>query len=391
MQDSLVSDHHAIIPTEQRVNMSALSADETKLFNLIAMRFLEVLSPSYKYKTTTATIDVEGKLFKTRLSTPVEQGYRNVSIALNIRSAAPLTDEGEAAFAILRLKEGDKVKVEKIKVRQQATTPPERYTEASLLSAMEHAGRFVEDKSLKGNLTNGLGTPATRAEIIEKLIQNNYISREGKYLVPSEKGRELVRLAPKVLSSPELTGEWEGRLEAISKGKEDPSLFIKDIKAMAVRLVDEVKNSSLVFSPTFKEAKECPWCHGPMMKVVDETGCVHHICQRLSCSYEEKEVKVRVEGPSSSQGTKSVTGPDGKVKVVLKKAGAKVPKAAYVTKTEVVKESKLSYKKERVDKKFSTSSRHSSSYSSSSDGGGGTFADFLKQAQERNERRGKRK
>lgn len=385
VQDALVSDHHAIIPTEQHVDMSALSSDEAKLFRLIAMRFLEVLSPSYLYKTTTAVIDVEGRKFKTRLTQSVRPGYRSVSIALNTRSAAPAVDDLESSVALLRLREGDKVKVEKIKVRQSATTPPERYTDATLLSAMEHAGRFVEDREIKSNLSNGLGTPATRAEIIEKLIQNNYVNRDGKYLVPTAKGREVVRLAPQVLASPVLTGEWEARLDAISKGRQEPDLFIRDIKKMAADLVEEVKNSHLVYSPKFTDAKECPYCHTPMMKVVDATGCVHYICQKLSCAYEEKEVRVKLEGTGQSARTKPVMTADGKIRITVKKSAVKLPKAVYETKTEVVHPSKLAYRKDRNEKKFTSSPRYSA-HSSDSDMGGGTFADFLKQAEERRSR-----
>lgn len=385
VQDELVSDHHAIIPTEQTVRPEDLSADESKLFNLIAMRFLEVLSPSYRYRTTTAVIDVDGRLFKTRLSVPVSQGYRSVSIALDIRSAAPSVDEGDDSFALLRMKAGDKVKIEKIRVRENSTSAPERYTEASLLSAMEHAGRFVEDRDLKGHLTNGLGTPATRADIIEKLIQNNYVERDGKYLVPTAKGREVVRLSPAVLSSPELTGKWEGRLDAISRGAEDSLLFIRDIKKMAADLVEEVKRSSLVYAPHFVNPKECPYCHGPMMKAVDAQGCVHHICQRLSCGYEEKEVKKKVASGASAQ-TRPVVGSDGKMRIVIKKSAVKVPKAVYETTTEVVRESKLAYRRSRDERRFDSRERHGSARSRDDDMSGGTFADFLRLSQERQKR-----
>lgn len=392
VQDELVSDHHAIIPTEQKVRLENLSEDEKKLFNLIAMRFLEVLSPSYRYRTTTAVIDVDGCRFKTRVSLPLTQGYRSVSIALSVRSAAPLVDEGENSVALLRMKEGDKVRIEKIKVRETTTTPPERYTEASLLSAMEHAGRFVDDKEVKGHLSNGLGTPATRADIIEKLIQNNYVERDGKYLVPTAKGREVVRLSPAVLSSPVLTGVWEGRLDAISKGKESPDIFIRDIKKMAGDLVEEVKSSSLVFSPRIKDAKECPYCHGPMMKALDRDGSVHYICQRLSCSYEEKEVRKRIGTTGASASTKPVTGADGKVRIVVKKGALKVPKAVYETSIEVVRESKLRYRQDRSEKRF-VQDRHSEKRSD--DFAGGTMADFFRLSQERaqrdRERKGKRK
>ncbi len=388
VQEALVTDHHAIIPTEQRVKVEELNASELKLWRLIAMRFLEVLSPPYKYRTTTAVIDVEGKLFKTRLTLPLEQGWRSVSVALNVRSAAILTDVDENSFALLRLKEGDEVELKGVKVRENATTPPERYTDATLLSAMEHAGRFVEDKELKSNLTNGLGTPATRADIIEKLIQNHYVEREGKYMVPTPKGREVVRLAPEVLSSPMLTGVWEGRLEDISKGRADSEAFIKDIKKMAVELVAEVKRSNLVFAPVFKDAKKCPYCGSDMMKALDATGAVHYICQRLSCSYEEKEVKVKIETGLSKEKKAPTFTSDGKVKVVIKKNAVRVPKAIYETKIEVVRESKKANRGVRTERKQNFDRSYESRKSEST---GGTFADFLRQSQERSERDKNRK
>lgn len=384
VQEALVTDHHAIIPTEQKVKTADLSPAESRLWHLIAMRFLEVLSPEYRYKTTTAVIDVDGKLFKTRLTIAIQQGWRSVSQALNERSAADIADAGENSFALLRLKEGDKVKLEGIKVRQSATTPPERYTDATLLSAMEHAGRFVDDKDVKSNLGNGLGTPATRADIIEKLVQNHYIERQGKYMVPTPKGREVVRLAPEVLSSPALTGVWEGRLDDISKGRADSALFIKDIKKMAADLVAEVKSSGKVFSPVFKDAKKCPYCGGEMMKAVDATGCTHYICQRLSCSYEEKEVKVRIDtGAAPAVKKAPVFTGDGKVKVTLKKSAVKIPKAVYETRIEVVHESKKlgAVKQRRPRNDFDRTYE-----ARSSEGGGGTFADFLKQSQQRAEK-----
>lgn len=391
VDDSMVSDHHAIIPTEQKVRMDALSSDESKLFSLIAMRFLEVLSPSYRYRTTSAVIDVDGRLFRTRVSMPLVQGYRSVSIALDTRSASPAVDEGENAFALLRMQEGEKVKVEKVRVRQSNTTPPERYTEATLLSAMEHAGRFVEDRTIKGNLTNGLGTPATRADIIEKLIQNNYVERDGRHLVPTARGREVVRLAPEVLSSPQLTGVWEGRLERIGKGLEKSEDFMRDIKRMASQLVDEIRASSLSYEPKFKDAKECPYCHGEMMKVVDGGGCVHYICQRLSCSYEEKEVRRRVDSPATTARTKPVTGADGKIRIVVRKGAVKMPKAVYETSVEVVRPSKLAYRRDRDERRFKESARPSQWHGRDDDMTGGTFADFLRQSQERQKRQDSRR
>jgi len=381
VQPSLVTDHHAIIPTEQKVKVGDLSDEERKLWQLIALRFLEVLSEPYEYKTTKAVIDVDGHEFRTSVTLPVKMGWRQASVASGIKSAAMTSSTSENSVAILRLKEGDKVTLKGVKTRQSFTTPPERYTDASLLYAMEHAGRFVDDSELKANLSSGIGTPATRAEIIEKLIQNRYVTRDGKYLVPTEKGREVVRLAPDVLSSPALTGEWEGRLERISKGEEDYEIFIKDIKRMASSLVTEVKNSTKKFSPRFKESKKCPYCGSEMMKALDSKGCVHWICQRLSCSYEEKEVKERI-ALKSAPASKQVRTPDGKIKIVIKKAPVKIPEA-YETHIEVVNESKRARRgnkpsQERFENFASRPTKDTLS--------GGTMADFFRISKERSER-----
>ena len=393
VDESKVSDHHAIIPTEEKVRLDKLSYDEKRLWELIALRFLETIGEDYVYSTTTADIDVDGDIFRTRLTLPLKKGYRSVAESSGLKSTVAVVDEGDDSFALRRLKEGDEVTLLSVRVRKSSTTPPERYTDATLLSAMEHAGRFVEDEELKSNLTSGLGTPATRADIIEKLVQNRYVERQGKYFVPTPKGREVVRLAPDVLKSPELTGKWEGRLEAISKGKEDPDVFIRDIKKMASSLVEEVKNSSLVFSPVFKDGKKCPYCQGEMMKAEDSDGSIHYICQRLSCQYEEKVYKVKVSTGEKKSSKSFVTTPDGKVKVVIKKnSQVKVPVSVYETKTEVVRESKKLYRSnERDSDKFRQRDRAERNFYSTGDSGGSTMADFFRLSKEREEERRNRK
>lgn len=382
VNDALVSDHHAIIPTETKVDLSKLSSDEEKLWRLIALRFLEVLGESYKYKSTNAKIEVNGNIFKTRLTVPVRKGYRSVSESAGLKSSAPALDEGDSAFALRMLKEGDEVELKGVKIRKSSTIPPERYTDATLLSAMENAGRFVDDKEIKGNLQNGLGTPATRADMIEKLVQNHYVERDGKYLVPTAKGREVVRLSPLVLQSAELTGIWEGRLEQISKGKEDPEIFIRDIKKMAGELVSEVEKSTLTFSPSFKDTKKCPYCGRDMMKSSESDGTVHYICQSLSCQYEEKIVRIKVD---TVPQVKRVTSTDGKAKIVIKKS-AVIPKAVYETKTVVVNQSKRNY---RRDTSGSEPMRKTSYNTFSSSGG--TMADFFLKSQKKAEERKNRK
>ena len=383
VNNSLVSDHHAIIPTEEKVRMDKLTPDEAKLWQLIALRFLEVIGEDYLYKTTVCTVDVDGRLFRTRLTLPSRKGYRSVAESAGIKSASNVTEDTENSFILTQMKEGDEVTLSSVKIRKNVTTPPERYTDATLLSAMEHAGRFVDDDKLKANLGNGLGTPATRADMIEKLVQNRYVEREGKYFVPTAKGREVVRLAPEILRSPELTGVWEGRLERIAKGKEDPELFIKDIKKMASDLVKEVERSDKVFAPVFKDSKKCPYCGSEMMKAVDPDGSTHYICQRLSCQYEEKEVRVKVD--TGSVSVKKISQiPGEKVKVVLnKKSSVRVPKSVYETKTVVVRESKKAFRRDRTidDQRRPQIQRHSSN-----DFGGGTMADFFRISKERQEK-----
>lgn len=294
VRDELVTDHHAIIPTDQKVNISRLSDDEKQLWQLIVIRFLEVLESDYVYKTATVEIDVNKCKFKTRITTPISQGYRDIARIIGLRSTVP-SDDSETSSILTKLKENDELSVRSIKSRRCSTEAPKRYNDATLLSAMEHAGRFVEDSNIKKNLSAGLGTPATRADIIEKLIHNNYIERsKSNELIPTPRGREIVRLAPSLLKSPELTGKWEERLSNIAKGKEDNELFIKDIKNVARQLVSSVGSSKDSFSPKFTDSKKCPFCGGQMMSITDEFGRTHHVCQKLSCSYEEMEVKRRV-------------------------------------------------------------------------------------------------
>ena len=423
VNDELVSDHHALLPTEQKVDVTKLSANEKALWELIITRFLETLSGDYEYKTTTVEVTAEGERFVTRLTLPVKQGWRDVARDIGRRSAASTEDEGDDNPLILRLAEGEELEIKDVVLKRSATLPPDRYTEADLLFAMEHAGRFVEDAELKSHLENGLGTPATRADIIEKLIQNNCIERRGKELVPTAKGRELVRLVPVQLRSAELTGKWEQRLSEISKGSETEAPFIADIKKNATDLVNQVIANRDKFDPFLMgdKLKPCPSCGWPMMTVLDEYDRPHHVCQRFSCGYEEMEVKKRVEvEPSEVVPTHASASPvkrviasaapssSGKKTIVIHKSSVKAavakatPQVKWETVIEVVKPShyrprndfrperkpdrpeRQDRSRERRDFRKDNSTR--SAFATRESSTGGTFADFIRASEERKRR-----
>ena len=436
VNDEMVSDHHALLPTEQRVDVSKLSANEKALWELVITRFLETLSADYEYKTTTVEVSSEGERFLTRLTLPVKQGWRDVARDVGRRSAVSTEDDGDDNPLILRLAEGETLEIKDVALKRSATLPPDRYTEADLLFAMEHAGRFVEDAELKSHLENGLGTPATRADIIEKLIQNNCIERKGKELVPTPKGRELVRLVPMQLRSAELTGKWEQRLSSISKGTENEAPFIADIKKNATDLVNQVIANRDKFDPDLMgdKSRPCPSCGWPMMTVLDEFDRPHHVCQRFSCGYEEMEVKKRVEvAPSEVVPTHASASPvkkviasaapssSGKKTIVIHKSSVKAavakatPQVKWETVIEVVKPSHYrprgEFRPERRDDRperrndrferpdrpdrsdrnrdrrdFRRDDAPRSTFASGGDSAGGTFADFIRASEERKRR-----
>ena len=436
VNDEMVSDHHALLPTEQRVDVSKLSANEKALWELVITRFLETLSADYEYKTTTVEVSSEGERFLTRLTLPVKQGWRDVARDVGRRSAVSTEDDGDDNPLILRLAEGETLEIKDVALKRSATLPPDRYTEADLLFAMEHAGRFVEDAELKSHLENGLGTPATRADIIEKLIQNNCIERKGKELVPTPKGRELVRLVPMQLRSAELTGKWEQRLSSISKGTENEAPFIADIKKNATDLVNQVIANRDKFDPDLMgdKSRPCPSCGWPMMTVLDEFDRPHHVCQRFSCGYEEMEVKKRVEvAPSEVVPTHASASPvkkviasaapssSGKKTIVIHKSSVKAavakatPQVKWETVIEVVKPSHYrprgEFRSERRDDRperrndrferpdrpdrpdrnrdrrdFRRDDAPRSAFASGGDSAGGTFADFIRASEERKRR-----
>lgn len=271
VDDSKVSDHHAIIPTEQVLNLKALDNDEKKLFDLIARRFMAVLSPPARSEHITITTEVNGQLFISRGKTELEPGWKEVQTLARDRDSSREVELPEQALS--RHSRGEKVAVQQVRQIRQKTRPPARHSDASLLTAME---------------TSGLGTPATRAEIIEKLIHASYIERHGREFIPTSKGIQLVSLVPETLRSPELTARWEKRLADIARGQAGRIEFGNDIRKDAHALVDEIRMGDAVYKADNLTRHKCPVCGQRMLLVNGRRGRTL-ACQDRSCGYRQPE------------------------------------------------------------------------------------------------------
>jgi len=286
VNDAKVTDHHALIPTEERVRLDRLSGEERHIWELVVRRFLEVLSPPYKYLQIKITTQSEGENFISRGRKVLQPGWRQVaggSIREEEDDREDLQEQTLKDHAV-----GEEHPVVSADVKQGWTKPPPRYTEGTLVAAMEHAGKFISDKELKKSIEKGgLGTPATRADIIEKIISNYYVERSGKELIPTSRGFELLELVPDTLKSPELTARWEQRLSNIASGGEPHKAFVQDIRKETGRLVDLVKKSTARYTVKGDSAARCPLCGKPLYPLQGKRGKKRLVCQGLSCGYEE--------------------------------------------------------------------------------------------------------
>lgn len=266
IDNNKITDHHAIIPTETKQDISKLSSDEAKIYNLVVKRFIAAFFPNYIYNITRILSEVEQEIFQTKGKIILQLGW------MELYKDDDKKDKEEEEQVLPPLNMEDLVKVIGTEIKKKKTKPPSVYNEASLLSAMENAGRFVEDEELKEQLKDGgLGTPATRAAIIERLIAVGYISRKGKGLIPTEKGMKLIEIVPFELKSPETTGKWERGLTSISKGKLQSDRFMQSIVRYVRYLVQKSKeaNNSIIFEDKSKSDRikkpsnaigNCPKC-----------------------------------------------------------------------------------------------------------------------------------
>ncbi|MDR0233955.1 MAG: DNA topoisomerase III [Zoogloeaceae bacterium] len=264
-----VSDHFAIIPTPQPPK--SLSEPEQKLYDLVVKRFLSVFFPAAEYQVTTRTTRVAGYPFKTEGKVLTNPGWLVVHGREN-------REEGEGDLP--KLEKGEKAKTEEVIAKASETRPPPRYSEATLLSAMEGAGKMVEDEDLKAAMAGrGLGTPATRAQIIENLISEQYMLREARDLVPTAKAFSLLTLLTGLgvneLTAPELTGEWEWKLGRIEKGEMSRETFMREIAEMTRLIVERAKSyDSDTIPGDFGVIKTpCPKCGGTVRETYKKFQC----------------------------------------------------------------------------------------------------------------------
>ncbi len=278
VDDSKVTDHHAIIPTNKKPSTD-LPPDEAKVYDLVARRFLAVFFPPARFENTTVVTAVREETFLSRGRVVLEAGWRRLypdGVGGKKEKESPVLPSVSV---------GQEWLVSKVAVKEGETKPPPRYSESALLGAMETAGKFVEDEELRQAMKDsGLGTPATRAATIERLLKVGYLVRERKVLLPTEKGRALIRLlGESSLASPELTARWEERLVGMERGAEKRPDFMAAISEFTRSLVEEVRarEGEKVAAPakpgsnggSTEPLGACPKCGSPVMETKQAYGC----------------------------------------------------------------------------------------------------------------------
>ncbi|HFK1811165.1 TPA: DNA topoisomerase III [Bacillus cereus] len=286
VDDSKVSDHHAIIPTESYVNFSAFTDKERKIYDLVIKRFLAVLFPAFEYEQLTLRTKVGNETFIARGKTILRAGWKEVYE--NRFEDDDATDDVKEQL-LPRIEKGDTLTVKLIMQTSGQTKPPARFNEATLLSAMEKPTKYMDthNKQLADTLksTGGLGTVATRADIIDKLFNSFLIEKRGsKDIYITTKGRQLLELVPEELRSPATTAEWEQKLELIAKGKLKKDVFINEMKQHTKEIVAEVKASDKKYKHENISTKSCPDCGKPMLEVNGKKGKML-VCQDRECGH----------------------------------------------------------------------------------------------------------
>lgn len=293
VDDSKVSDHHAIIPTEGYVNFSAFTDKERKIYDLVVKRFLAVLFPAFEYEQLTVQTKIGDQKFIAKGKSVINSGWKEVYE--NRFDDEESTDDVKEQL-LPQIEKDDLLKTKLIAQTSGQTSPPARFTEAALLSAMENPTIFMKanDKKLADTLksTGGLGTVATRADIIDKLFNSFLLEkRGGKEIYITSKGRQILDLVPEELKSPATTAEWEQKLELIAKGKLEIGMFINEMKEHTKEIVAEIKASDKKYKHDNISTKSCPDCGKPMLEVNGKKGKML-VCQDRECGHKKNVSRV---------------------------------------------------------------------------------------------------
>ncbi len=262
-----VTDHHAIIPTKELINteLSKIPESEKKVLSLIANRLLCATAPKHEYESIKAEFTCEGIIFTATGKTVIHAGWKGVEAILR-RSCKTNEEKSEEEKKLPQIVEGQIFKDVKTKVTEHFTQPPKHYTEDSLLSSMERAGAEDMDEDVE---RKGLGTPATRADIIEKLVKDGYVRREKKQMIPTADGIKLITILPDIVKSPKLTANWENTLSLVAKGECDSEVFMDGIKTMVIDLVQTYHSISDEQKKLFSAETvlgKCPHCGADIIK-----------------------------------------------------------------------------------------------------------------------------
>lgn len=292
VDDSKVSDHHAIIPTEEIVNQANFTDKERKIYDLVVKRFLAVLFPPFEYEQITVKAAIGDEAFVAKGKTILSSGWKEV---YENRFEEDDNADDMKEQILPRMEKGDKLSIKFVTETSGQTRPPARFNEGTLLTAMENPAKYMgtQDKELAKTLdkTGGLGTVATRADIIEKLFNSFLMEKKGKDIYITSKGKQLLDLVPEDLKTPALTAEWEQKLEAISKGKLNKNVFISEMKNYTKTIVSDIKKSEKKFKHDNISTKTCPDCGKPMLEVNGKKGKML-VCQDRECGHRQNVARV---------------------------------------------------------------------------------------------------
>lgn len=289
VNDAKVSDHHAIIPTEQFVQLSNMTIDERRIYDLVVRRFLAVLYPVSRYEETVLEAVLEGEVFTARGKVMLEAGWREV-YGDETGEEEETEDTRPAEQLLPKLSEGQTFTDVKLTRKEGQTKPPARFTEATLLTAMEHPAKYMDNQSKElvktiGE-TGGLGTVATRADIIEKLFKSFLLEKKGKEIYITSKAKQLLALVPEDLRKPELTAQWELRLSEIAKGRQKKDVFLTEIRSYTKEILNEIRTDNGSFRHENLTSKKCPEC-GKRLLAVNGKNAKLLVCQDRECGYRE--------------------------------------------------------------------------------------------------------